>query len=57
MDNVAALLSNFHVLEPNDIQPGQTIKFTLDNDSKEYNIVIDNERKTYSDKSYDVTIV
>ena len=48
---LTALMTNYHVLEPNDIQPGQTITFSLDNDSKKYNIAIDDERKTYSNKS------
>ena len=56
-DVVPALMTNYHVLEPNDIQPGKTIEFSLDNDLKKIKILIDNERKTYSNKSYDVTII
>ena len=52
------LLTNYHVLKKNDIQPDKIIKFTIeDTDVKEYNILIDNTRKTYSDKTSDVTII
>ena len=50
-------MTNYHVLEPKDIQPGKIIEFSLDNDLKKFKILMDNERKTYSNKSYDVTII
>ena len=56
-NNIKTLITNNHVLESKDIQPGQTIKFSLDDDSKFYNILIDNSRITYTNKSYDVTII
>ena len=52
-----ALITNNHVLNINDIQPGETIKFSLNNDNKQYNILIDNTRKTYTNEFYDVTII
>ena len=51
------LITSNQVLNKNDIQYGQTINFTLDNDSKEYNILIDNKRKVYTNESYDVTVI
>ena len=50
-------MTNNHVLDENDIQPGQTITFSINNDYKYYNILLDNNRKTYTDKSYDITII
>jgi hypothetical protein len=52
---LTALLTNNHVLNLNDIQPGQTINVTIDNDDKEFSI--DNNRKTYTNESFDVTII
>ena len=51
------LMTNNHVLNINDIQPGQTINFSINNDEKEFNIEIDNIRKTYSNEFFDVTII
>ena len=45
-------MTNNHVLDINDIQPGHTINFTIDNDEKEYKILIDKDRKTYTNESY-----
>ena len=56
-NDLRVLMTNNHVLNIDDIQTGQTIKFSLENDSKEYNIIIDNERKRYTNKTYDVTII
>ena len=50
-------MTNNHVLNIDDIQPGQTINFTLNNDDEEYNIPIDNDRKIYTNESFDVTII
>ena len=51
------LMTNNQILNINDIQPGKTIKFTLDNDKKKYEILIDNIRKTYINQFYNVTII
>ena len=56
-NDLRVLMTNHHVLNLDDIQPGQTIKFSLENDSKEHNILIDNTRKTYTNKIYDLTII
>lgn len=51
------LITNNHVLNKNDIKPGRIINFSLDNDYKEFNILIDNSRKTYTNELYDVSII
>ena len=56
LDNfLSVLLTNNHVLNIEDIQPGQNINFT--SDDIEYNIFIDNNRKTYTNESFDITII
>ena len=54
---LTVLITNNHVLKKNDIEIGQTINFTLDNDNKKYSIFIDNTRKTYTNENFDVTII
>ena len=54
---LTALMTNNHVLSIDDIQPGKTINFSIDNDQKEYNILIDDSRKTYTNESSDITII
>ena len=56
-NSLTALLTNNHVLNIDDIKTGQTINFTLDNDDIEYNIFIDNNRRTYTNDSFDITII
>ena len=56
-NTLKALITSNQVLNKNDIQPGQTINFTLDNDSKKYNILIDDKRKAYTNESYDFTVI
>ena len=54
--NLKVLMTNNHVLNINAIQPGQIINFSINNDEKEFNILMDN-RKTYTNESFDVTII
>ena len=56
-NNLTALLTNNHVLNLDDIQPDKNIKFSLNDDAQEYDIKIDNTRKTYTNEYYDVTII
>ena len=56
-DYLKVFMTNNHVLDINDIQPGQIINFSLDNDYKDFQIIIDNSRETYTNKDYDVTII
>jgi len=56
-NNMKVLMTNNHVLNVNAIKPGETIKFSINNDNKYYNLLIDKSRKTYTNESYDVTII
>ena len=56
-NDIKVLITNNHILNLNDIQPGKIIKFSIDNDNKFYNILIDNSRKTYTNEKYDVTFI
>ena len=51
------LMTNNHVLEEKDIIKGKYIKFTMNNDKSSYSILIDNSRKVYTSKKYDITII
>ena len=51
------LITNNHVLGENDIIQGYKITFSLKNDKYFYEILIDNERKIYTNKEYDITII
>ena len=55
--NMKVLMTNNHVLDVNSIKPGQTVKFSINNDIKYYNILIDKSRRTYTNEFYDVTII
>ena len=51
------LITNYHILEQQDILPGQYIEFSINN-GKIYKIFIDEHRKTYINKEpYDITII
>ena len=54
---IKVLMTNNHVLDKDDILPNKTIKFSINDGKKEYKIEIDNSRKTYTNKEYDVTII
>ena len=51
------LMTNNHVIGENDIINGKIIKFTINNDEKEINILLDNSRLVYTNKIYDITII
>jgi hypothetical protein len=51
------LITNSHVLSRNDLLKDNFINISLDDDKYEYKIYIDESRKTYSNKSYDVSII
>ena len=46
----------YHVLSNEDIQPGKEIKLIF-NDKNRKSLFIDNSRRTYSEKQYDITII
>ena len=51
------IITNYHVIDQNDLKQGKRIQFSLNNDQLNFNILIDNSRKTYTNKEYDVTII
>ena len=51
------LMTNNHVLGENDIINGKSVKFTINNDEKEINILVDNSRLVYTNKIFDITII
>lgn len=56
-NTIKVLITNYHVLGPNDIRPGQTIYFSTNNEDKEFKIVIGNNRNSYTSEKYDITIL
>jgi V8-like Glu-specific endopeptidase len=51
------LITNNHVLDEEDIENNQIIEFSINNDSIKKKIVIDDLRKTYTSKEFDVTFI
>ena len=51
------LITSNHILNENNIKNGETIKFSLQNNQIEKKIIIDNTRKTYTNKELDTTII
>ena len=51
------LMTNNHVLKEEDIQIGKTIKLSLNNEKIFYEILMDEPRKIYTNKIYDITII
>ena len=50
-------MTNNHVINEDSIIKGNTIRFTLINDKLSVEIFIDEFRKTFTDKDYDITII
>ena len=59
MNNLLPVLfTNNHVLGSNDLQAGKEIEFTMNDDKYSYKILIDKNRKVYSNtKPFDVSII
>ena len=51
------LMTNHHVLGKSDIEIGKQIQFSINNEKKQFNIVIDEKRKVYTNKAFDITII
>ena len=49
------LITNNHVLKSEDIEEGKIIKFSINNEKNKYEIEIDDKRKRYTSKEYDIT--
>ena len=54
LKSLPVLITNNHVLNEKDIEDKQIIELTINNDSINTKIVIDNLRKTYTNKDYDI---
>ena len=52
-----ALITNYHVLNKEDISEGKVIRFTLNNEMIHKEIKITNKRKKYTDEKLDITII
>ena len=57
MDQLPVLVANNHLLNEDDINVGKTIEFTLNNDNLKIKILIDENRKLYTSKKYDITFL
>ena len=55
--SVKALLTNNHVLKEDSILPGKTINISMNNETKNFQIKLDKNRKIYTSVKYDVTII
>ena len=54
---IPVLITCNHLLHEDDINPGQKINFSTNNDKQNYEIEKNKERKIYSNRKYDVTII
>ena len=54
---VKVLIANNHVLSQGDIEIGKIIKFSINNEKYNYEIIIDESRKIYTSEKYDITII
>ena len=54
---IPVLMTNHHVISEDDLGKNNKIKFTINNDKLSFEITIDDFRKIYTNKSYDVTII
>ena len=55
--NIKVLITNNHVLNEEDILYGKKIKFSMNDDLISFVITLDESRKLYTDKNYDVTFI
>jgi hypothetical protein len=56
-NSMKTLITNNHVLNADDIIPGKKIKFSLNDEAKNYEIELDKERRSYTSRKYDITII
>ena len=56
-NNLRVLITNNHVIGENDMINGQKINFTLDDDREEKEIIMDEERRKYTNEKFDITII
>ena len=51
------LMTNNHVINKDDLKKDNKINFTINNDKLSFEIIIDEFRKIYTNKDYDITII
>ena len=51
------LITNSHLLNPDDIERGKKLTLSTNNDEENYEIEIDNDRETYTSDKYELTII
>jgi len=51
------LITNNHILEESDIEVGKSIKFSINDEKKYFEIILDEKRKVYTNNNYDITII
>ena len=51
------LITNNHILKEKDLLGNKIIKFSINNEKKQYKILLDESRKIYSNENYDITII
>ena len=56
-NSLKVLITNYHILNENNIPIDKIIKLSLNNEKKFYEIYIDKFRKVYSNYTYDITII
>ena len=56
-DSLKVLITNYHVINNNDIIPGKKINISINNEEEKKEIIMDESRKTYISETYDITII
>ena len=56
-NSIRVLMTNNHILNESYILPGKEISFFMNNGKIQKKIIIDNSRKIYTSKKYDITII
>ena len=56
-ESYKVLMTNNHVLNEKDINIGEIIKFSMNNEKEKYEIEIDKDRRVYTNQEYDITII
>jgi V8-like Glu-specific endopeptidase len=56
-NNLKVLMTNNYIIGENDLKPDKIIKFILNNEKEEKEIILDEERIKYTSEKYDITII
>ena len=57
LQTIKVLMTNNHVLNQEDLLLNKVINFSINNEEEHYKILIDESRKIYTNKKYDITII